>query len=111
MKVMWHNGKAVSDGWLKGGVEYAVLFIQTFIDGRQQYLLWSDLQSCAALFPVAEFTIIDSKIPPNWVVSIDLNRCLVIGPKSWIEGDFWDRYNDGDPDAEEAFIKELPVMM
>lgn len=111
MKVMCCDGKAVSDGWLKGGVEYAVLFIQTFIDGRQQYLLWSDLQSCAALFPVPEFTIIDSKIPPNWVVSTDLNGCLVIGPKSWIESDFWDRYHDGDPGAEEVFDKELSVMM
>jgi hypothetical protein len=111
MKVMYQGGSAVSDGWLQAGLEYIALFIQTSIGGRQQYLLWSDIQSCVAFFPIAKFTIIDHKIPTNWVVSTDLNDCLIIGPKSWLEDDFWDRYHNGDHDAEEAFMKALSEMM
>ena len=74
------------------------------------FLIWSDEQSCVALFPVSDFTVTNAKVPPNWVISTDLNGCLVIGPQSWLEGDFWDRYHDGDPSAEEIFKREVKKM-
>ncbi len=110
MKVMYCKGKAIEDGWLKRNVEYVVLYITTSTDGTQEYLIWSDEQSGVALFPVSEFTITDHSISNNWVILTDLNECLVLGPKSWIEGDFWDRYHDGDLDTEDVFKKELNKM-
>jgi hypothetical protein len=35
---------------------------------------------------------------------------LIVGPRSWLEDDFWERYHDGDPDAEKNFNNEFAVM-
>ena len=102
------DAKAVTDGWLNAGATYVVLFIQTC---RQNLLIWSDNENTAVLFPLSEFDVIDTSIPPNWVVSVDLTGSLVLGPERWMEDDFWDRYNEEEAAAIELFEEERARMM
>lgn len=101
------DSKSVRDGWLEHGATYAVLFLQTC---RQKVLVWSEKQGAAALFSLSEFDIVDNSLPKSWVVGVDLNGYVVLGPARWLEGDFWDRYHEADPVAVKTFEEERARM-
>jgi len=104
MRVMPRSdSKPVKDGWLEAGATYAVLFLQTF---RQDVLVWSDMQRAVALFPLSGFDVVDRSIPESWVIDVDLNGCVMLGPARWLEDGFWDRYHEADPVAVEVFEEE-----
>lgn len=63
------------------------------------------------LFDMAFFDVVDPRIPPGWLMADMGDGYYRLGPSEF-DGDFWDRFHDGDPDAEKLFeqvVEKLKV--
>jgi len=111
MKVMpKSDAKCVVHGWFKSGQIVTVLAVCNYKSGSK-YLIWSDLQSGDALFPVSEFEIVDPTLSRRWVAEINLNGFIDLTPSAWMEKGFWDRHNDGESNADRVFMEEMAALM
>jgi len=111
MKVMPKpDAKSVVHGWLKSGQIVTVLGVRSNSRGSD-YHIWSDLQKSAVLFSVSEFEIIDPTLSKRWVAEIDLNGFIDLTPSAWMEKGFWDRYNDGESNADRVFMEEMAALI
>jgi hypothetical protein len=103
MRVLAKADAKSAEGWLDPGVEYIVLAVRSVPQVGSQYLLWSEKEQTAALFPASHFDIVEPSLSPVWIAKRDLNGYLELAPKEWLGDDFWERFHDGDPAAEAAF--------
>jgi hypothetical protein len=95
-----------SIGWFSENEELVVLGIRNFAQ-HTQLLLWSKLQSAVALFPSAEFQIVDGRLSTLWHAAIDKNGNVEIAIKEWLVDGFWERYHDDESQAVETFQKGM----
>ncbi len=91
--------------WLKDdGKAHVVLGITFSMSlGRSEYLLWSEAQLSIGLYQSKDFKDECSELSRHWQVSHDdIGNCQIY-PLAWSEDSFWDKYNDGDHNAENIF--------
>lgn len=89
--------------WLPANQTLTVLAVSSFASVGSKYLIWSEAQQCPALFPASDFEIVDSHLPAVWIASLDLNGYIHLAPPCWHEVGFWERYYEGEHDAELVF--------
>jgi hypothetical protein len=99
------GNKLESSPWLSLDGVYDVLSIYIEKQGRTLVRLIGE-QSTPALFSLEEFEIVDGSIPRNWTVSATSSGNLDVEPDSWKSPGFWDRYYDGDGEAQKIFDDE-----
>lgn len=95
--------KGALDPLLTMGKLYTVVSI--LFGGVTQPALISictDDDNTPSLFDLKYFDVVDGHFPDGWTVRSYENGCAVLQPDQF-HGDFWDRYHDGDSDAEKAF--------
>jgi hypothetical protein len=111
MKVIARTNARSVDGWLDPDVRLSVLAIQSRPTDGSMLLLWSERQATAVLFPASDFDVIDDDLPSAWGVKVDLNGYIELAPREWLKDGFWERYHDGDPEAEAAFAVGRAAVM
>ena len=85
---------------------YNVFGIDFFLEKTNQEIMisiYSDIHDSPVLEQFKNFEIVDSRIPSDWIFrkSKYINT-FFIQPKEF-SSDFWDKYHDGDPEAEKIF--------
>ena len=110
MKVTLSPSAKSGYGWFDPSEVLIVLAANSVPSGGSRFLLWSEKQSTAALFPVSDFEIMDNRLPSAWVAKVDLNGYLELAPPEWLSADFWERFHNGDPEAEATFKKEVAAI-
>lgn len=98
------------DRWLKVGGRLTVLSIVSTPNGGSKFLLWSESQLAAALFPASDFNIADTTMPTLWSPKIDLNGYVELSPLEWQSDGFWEQFHDGDPNALRTFERAREAM-
>jgi len=97
-----------TDGWITLGKEYHVLSM--VYDHHIKYrVIASD--STPIMIDSSFFSIVDNKIPSNWVVNDVKEDYLVLGPESWSANSFWERFFDGDELAIDIYHEELKLIL
>jgi hypothetical protein len=89
-------------GWFSEDEVVDVLAIRNDAQ-RNLLLLWSKLQNAVALFPSADFHIIDNRLCPLWRVALDQNGNVEIAIEKWLIDGFWERYHEDEKDAVNTF--------
>ncbi|THA77057.1 hypothetical protein E6R60_10830 [Streptomyces sp. A0642] len=85
------------------GQECAVLELHVRSDGTSSLRIEHSPGDLAGLYSGRYFEQVSDVIPPQWSVEIYPQGGLSMGPKGWIEGDFWERMMERDPEAEAVF--------
>ncbi|WP_417663504.1 hypothetical protein [Pseudomonas sp.] len=111
MKVTAKRSAASVVGWLDGGEVLTVLAVSVARFEGVNFLLWSSLQESVALFPGADFDVIDKRMSQRWVFSLDSQGFVYLAPDAWQVDGFWERYHDGEPVAEQVFMKEMALIL
>lgn len=89
-------------GWFSEDEMIDVLAIRND-SKRNLLLLWSKLQNAVALFPSADFLIIDNRLSPLWRTALDQNGNIEIAMEKWLIDGFWERYHEEEKDAVKTF--------
>ena len=111
MKVDIKGSASSVVGWLDGGETMPVLAVSAEPVQGVKFLLWSSLQESVALFPGADFDVVDKCLSQRWVFSLDSNGFLYLAPNAWQVDGFWERYHDGEPVAEQVFMEEMALIL
>ncbi|MFJ7242939.1 hypothetical protein ACIQWB_38305 [Streptomyces olivaceus] len=85
------------------GQEYVVLELHVRSDGSSSLRIEHSPRDLAGLYGAKYFEQVSDVVPSQWSVEIHPWGGLSMGPKQWIEGDFWDRMMERDPEAEATF--------
>lgn len=93
--------------WLTVGKIYDVLTIELDRKGLWLLRLIGDRSSEVALFSIDAFEIVCSDLAPSWVISWTADGFFQLAPEAWLDGQFWERFYDRDPDAVRIFEIEL----
>lgn len=110
MKIALRDNQRLENVWFDFGEIVVVLGIELKVDAMN-YILWSKRQNVCALFPVGMFDVVDDHLSARWVCSFSLaSGCMNIGPAVWNADGFWDRFNDGDQEAEAIFNAERRLL-
>lgn len=88
---------------VKSEEDLPVLAIMFMPSGGLKLLLWSHNQGSTGLFPVSDFEVLDATLPRQWVACIGQNGYLQFSPEEWQAENFWELYQDEDPQAVETF--------
>jgi hypothetical protein len=64
-----------------------------------------------SVHPLSQFDIVDPSIPRNWGVHGRSSGGIFLGPLSWSEIGFWEKYFDGDQKARTDFEAEVEIML
>lgn len=83
VKVIPKRDAKSAAGWLKPEEVLTVLAISNTSTEGAKYLIWSDMQESAALFPASDFEIAESTISRRWVAGIDANGFIYLAPSRW----------------------------
>lgn len=107
MKVIAKPSASSAVGWLEEAVALTVLAVSIApVDGAK-FLLWSSLQESVAVFPAGDFDVVDNCLSQRWVFSVNTRGFVYLAPDAWQAEGFWERYEDGDPNAEKIFLREM----
>jgi len=99
------------DRWLTIGREYDVLCVSFSADNHVSFRLIGNDKHTPALFGGELFDVTDQSIPKNWVVCKKGEREYTFGPRTWSEVGYWERFFDGDPEAQTVFGQERSLMI
>jgi hypothetical protein len=91
------------DPHLTLGKEYVVIGINFRPGEKPEISILSDNDDGPGLESIEFFDIIDAAIPPNYGFYV-FKSFSRLGPLEF-QGDFWDKYHDGDKEAETLFLK------
>jgi hypothetical protein len=99
------------DGWLEHDAVYPVLGISVqcgaALGGWLKYrLLTRQEPDTPAFHDAMLFDIVDPKVSSRWMVTALADGQLEIEPEAWSDGDFWESFFDGDPEARDRFREE-----
>lgn len=111
MKVVAKPGAKSIIGWLDSEKVLTVLAISSNRTEGSEFLIWSEPNDSAALFPASDFMIKDGSLPPIWVATIDANGFVFLAPREWQVDGFWERYHDGEASAESAFMDGMTSIL
>ena len=95
------------DPWVSLYKKYVALSV-TFSLQEQcaEISVLDDLEKTPILIDLSYFDIIDSRIPENWCfLNLQEGYCRLT-PQEF-DGDFWDEFHDGHPEAEAVFDKVM----
>jgi len=99
-----------SDPWLTLNDEYLVLSILVAPRGPAKLRILADDNQTPILVDATMFAADSQPLPQSWVATIREGGVVELGPRSWLEHGFWERYFDGDTDAIATFQHEIQVM-
>ena len=111
MKVSAKSSALSAVGWLEEDEVLTVLAVRVTLFEGVKSLLWSSLQESVSLFPGADFDVVDKCLSRRWVFSLDSQGFVYLAPDAWQIDGFWERYHDGDPVAEQVFMKEMAFIL
>ncbi len=111
MKVVAKITAQSAKGWFEEGEVLTVLSVSAAPLGYVNFLIWSSLQKVAALFPSQDFEVINNSLSHYWAVSLNSQGYFYLAPEAWQIDGFWEKYNDGDPIAEQEFMRELALLL
>lgn len=100
--------------WLTIGKEYVVLSLEVralSVENRVYLSIQSDDGANPVLFEADQFVTVSSKMPANWVISLDEFGNMNIEPQKWSRPGFWEDYFNFDEDARQDFEDELKVIL
>jgi hypothetical protein len=97
--------------WLTVGKVYAVLALTIESGDVARVLVESDDNDVPKDFFINQFEIIDESEPGNWVSKEGPGGVVWKAPASWLEDDFWDRFDDGEEQALANFSIERDRMI
>lgn len=95
------------DSWLTLNREYQVLSVLMTPKGPAKLRIVADDGRTPILADSPLFAMSSQPIPRSWVLAIMEGGVAEIGPRSWLEPGFWERYFDSDADAISQFQKEV----
>lgn len=96
--------------WLSLGNEYRVLSILVPSNGSPLLRVIADDGRTPILVEAELFEMSSQRIPDNWVGVIREGGVVELGPESWLESGFWERYFDGDAAVVAKFEEEVRKM-
>ena len=105
------GGENRSDPWLTLNGEYHVLSILMTPRGPAKLRIMADDQRTPILADATMFAGYPQSLPSTWVVAVREGGIVEIGPPSWLNTGFWERYFDGDVEAVSQFHNEAQDMM
>lgn len=98
-------------GWLNEGDHLTLLAMSVVPVEGIKYLIWSVKQDAVALFPGADFDVVDKNQSSRWVFSNDLQGGgFDLGPEAWQVNGLWERCYEGDAVAEQVFVNEMSLI-
>ncbi len=97
--------------WLKVERDYHVLEIYIYKDGKIDIRLISDQNGTPAIFPLSDFQIVCRKVYEGWSFEFFTDGAICLGPISWLESNFWEKYFDDDPRAVNIFDNEVKKIL
>jgi hypothetical protein len=95
------------DSWLTLNHEYQVLSVLMTPKGPAKLRILSDDGRTPILAEASMFAMSSQPLPPSWVFNIREGGVVELGPASWLEPGFWERYFNGDADAVMQFQREV----
>lgn len=100
------------DSWLTLNREYDVLSVLMPPKGPVKLRIIADDGRTPILAEASLFAMSSQPVSPSWSLVIREGGVVELGPSSWLEPGFWERYFDRDADAlsefEEQIIKMTP---
>jgi hypothetical protein len=99
---------------LEVGKVYPIIEV-TFAGSEKHrtFCIQADDDGTPCLFPFSLFEVVDEKVPDDWCLE-PLNSSyfgegsFMLGPKEFADYEgFWDKYHDGEPEAEKIFADVL----
>jgi hypothetical protein len=103
-------GDGDRDHWLTLNREYQVLSVLISPKGPAKLRAIADDGKTPILVDASLFAMSSQPLPPSWVLAIREGGVVELGPPSWLEPGFWERYFDRDPDTISQFQKEIVKM-
>jgi hypothetical protein len=94
------------DSWLTLNHEYQVLSVLMTPRGPAKLRILADDGRTPILVEATAFAMSSQQLPRSWVFAIREGGVVELGPPSWLEPGFWERYFDGDADAVMQFQEE-----
>jgi hypothetical protein len=95
------------DSWLTLNSEYQVLSVLMTPKGPAKLRIIADDGRTPILADASMFAMSSQPLPPSWVFAIREGGVVELGPPSWLDPGFWERYFDRDADAIMQFQKEI----
>lgn len=99
-----------SDSWLTLNHEYTVLSVLMTPKGPAKLRIVADDGRTPILVEAPRFAMTPQRLPSSWACAIREGGVVELGPSSWLEPGFWERYFDGDSDAVQRFREEIARM-
>lgn len=82
--------------------EYLVIGVNYNVQGNLEVSVEIDSDGTPCLFPLTSFDLVDPSLPEEYSFYFYEYGFASLQPIEF-KGDFWDRYHDGDPEAEKLF--------
>lgn len=96
--------------WLTVGKIYMALALTIESGEVTRVLIESDEDNVPKDFFINQFEVIDENEPDNWISKDGPGDTVWKAPASWLEEDFWDRFDDGDEQALNTYLVECNRM-
>ena len=90
-------------GWLTLHREYLLLAVLALPGRSVKFRVLSDDGRTPILADSTLFAAPIRPLPDTWAAAVTEGGVVEIGPISWLEPGFWERFFDGEPPAVEAF--------
>lgn len=103
MKVVARTSSKDVPMWFDNEKILPVLAFFLMPSSGPKFLLWSKKQLTVALFPIADFEVVDPTLPAQWIAKTAPNGHIEFSPKDWQADGFWGGYHEGDPEAAQIF--------
>ena len=82
--------------------DYIVISVLYTPSSGTEFTIETDGDNYPALFSSKYFDLIDARLPPNFMYKFYENGITQLRPLAF-DGNFWERFHDGDPEAEKVF--------
>ncbi|NRB42126.1 MAG: hypothetical protein HRU20_27260 [Pseudomonadales bacterium] len=96
--------------WLTVGKTYVALALTIESGEVSRVLIESDENAVPKDFFINQFELIDENEQENWISKDGPDGMIWKAPASWLEEDFWDRFDEGDEQALSDFSVERDRM-
>ncbi|MGW2817711.1 hypothetical protein [Streptomyces sp. NPDC001415] len=93
--------------WINVQNEYVVLELRMSPGRRISVRVESEEDGTPVLFDSEMFTTTSPEIPPHWVMRIQEDGLVEVGPRLWLAPGFWEGYFNQVPEAVQQYESEL----
>jgi len=106
------GGPEEKSPWLVVGKEYDVLGVYFQLKRHiVQVRLLGDSQPTPVLHDLAQFEVVDPRIPRSWVFWLGSEQDVVLEPEPWRSPGFWEKFFNGEEAAVKTFEHERSKML